>query len=118
MADPIGGWRRVADHGNMGLNTGWKFIPAQPGMYAIKVQAVDGGYMIWLESGKTCLCRCTNGTFSLVLAHQSGKARRVGSTTAITPVLVIERRLNGGAFQKVDSVSYDDIELCGILQRF
>ncbi|HQQ83435.1 MAG: FG-GAP-like repeat-containing protein [Cyclobacteriaceae bacterium] len=108
MADPISGWRRVADHGNMGLNTGWKFIPAQPGMYAIKVQAVDGGYMGsgWSPE-KTVFVGAPTAPSSLVLAHQSGKARLSWVNNCNNAeYFVIERRLNGGAFQKVDSVSY------------
>jgi|GEM_PF-3490051 len=102
------GKRKIVGAGNVWLNRSWNFKNLPVGSYTVQVQSIDGGLSgsafsepVLLFSGAPQAAPA-----DLVAEYYQGVSLRWNDNSNNEEYFVIERRTNGGAFEKIDSVTY------------
>ena len=106
LSESAEGKRMVSQQGNVMLNTSWDLKDMQPGIYSIKVQAIDGGYAgsLW-SSKKIFYAGSLAAPANLTATSDNGGIQLSWKDNSVNEqYFIIERRLNGGEFLKLDSV--------------
>jgi hypothetical protein len=106
FSDKLSGERIVNQQGNVMLNKNWIINGFAPGTYAIKVQAIDGGFRgsPWAE--KIFYVGSLSAPVDLTASYANEKIHLSWMDNSVNEeFFIIERKVGDGEFVKHDSVS-------------